>query len=277
MTWRAVVRALDDGASFRSKVSLYLHPLGGRPVLWHVLHALSEVTPPPERILVVHRGGQTPGLPDPFPVPLETTAAALPDDEAATLRGVFGNGGLVLLIDGAAPLVSAGSLTCLVAAASQGTAWLEGRGPAREWIAIAGDARELAASEGWRAVPAATVSAGAPAEALRVRDRQSFGEASVALRDLIVRHHQANGVTFVLPATVWVDVDVIIGADTVVYPSAVLEGRTEIGSECVIGPHCRLSEATIGRGVELKGWNYVARTSIRNHAVLEAHVRRGFE
>jgi hypothetical protein len=45
----------------------------------------------------------------------------------------------------------------------------------------------------------------------------------------------------------------------------------------VIGPHSRIMEATIGRGVELKGWNYVARTTIRNQAVLEPYVRRGFD
>jgi bifunctional UDP-N-acetylglucosamine pyrophosphorylase/glucosamine-1-phosphate N-acetyltransferase len=87
----------------------------------------------------------------------------------------------------------------------------------------------------------------------------------------------ADGVTFRNPATVVVDSTVSIGADTVVYPGAVLEGRTEIGRECVIGPYSRIVESTIGRGVELKGWNYVTRTTIRNHAVLEPHVRRGFD
>jgi bifunctional UDP-N-acetylglucosamine pyrophosphorylase/glucosamine-1-phosphate N-acetyltransferase len=74
-----------------------------------------------------------------------------------------------------------------------------------------------------------------------------------------------------------VDVDVRIGPDTVIYPGAVLEGQTEIGPECVVGPHSRVIDATIGRGVELKGWNYITRTSIRNHAVLEPYVRRGFD
>jgi hypothetical protein len=45
----------------------------------------------------------------------------------------------------------------------------------------------------------------------------------------------------------------------------------------VIGPYTRLVDATLGRGVELKGWNYVARTAVRNHAVLEPYVRRGFD
>jgi bifunctional UDP-N-acetylglucosamine pyrophosphorylase/glucosamine-1-phosphate N-acetyltransferase len=97
------------------------------------------------------------------------------------------------------------------------------------------------------------------------------------MRNRLVRRHEAGGVTFVLPDTAWIDADVRIGADTVIYPGAVLEGHTEIGTECVIGPYSRVVDATIGRGVELKGWNYVARTNIRNHAVLEPYVRRGFD
>ena len=35
--WRAVVSALDPNDTFRSKVSVYRHPLAGRPILWHVM------------------------------------------------------------------------------------------------------------------------------------------------------------------------------------------------------------------------------------------------
>ena len=60
-------------------------------------------------------------------------------------------------------------------------------------------------------------------------------------------------------------------------PALVLEGATDIGGECVIGPHSRVVESVIGRGTELKGWNYVTHTSIRNHAVMEPHARRGVD
>ena len=116
-----------------------------------------------------------------------------------------------------------------------------------------------------------------PAELLRVTDRHAYARAAIALRDRLVRRHEANGVTFLLPQTVWIDVDARIGPDTLVYPGAVIEGASDIGPECVIGPHSRIVESRIGRGVELKGWNYVTRTSIRNHAVLEPYVRRGYD
>jgi bifunctional UDP-N-acetylglucosamine pyrophosphorylase / glucosamine-1-phosphate N-acetyltransferase len=85
-----------------------------------------------------------------------------------------------------------------------------------------------------------------------------------------------GGTTFLLPESVMVDVDVRIGRDTIVYPSVVLEGQTTIGDETVIGPGCRVIDSWIGSGVELKGWNYVAHTSVRNRAILEPYVRRGF-
>jgi bifunctional UDP-N-acetylglucosamine pyrophosphorylase / glucosamine-1-phosphate N-acetyltransferase len=97
------------------------------------------------------------------------------------------------------------------------------------------------------------------------------------MRDRLVREHEANGVSFVRPATTWSDADVRIGPDTVIYPGTVIEGATDIGAECVIGPYSRIVESRIGRGAELKGWNYVARTTIRNRAVLEPYVRRGFD
>jgi bifunctional UDP-N-acetylglucosamine pyrophosphorylase/glucosamine-1-phosphate N-acetyltransferase len=121
------------------------------------------------------------------------------------------------------------------------------------------------------------VAATTPEEVIRVIDRHTLAEAGKAIHDRLIRLHEAGGVSFVLPATTWVDADVTIGADTVIYPGAVIEGHTAIGSECVIGPYSRLADAMLGRGVELKGWNYVARTSVRNHAVLEPYVRRGFD
>ncbi|MBX6332943.1 MAG: bifunctional UDP-N-acetylglucosamine diphosphorylase/glucosamine-1-phosphate N-acetyltransferase GlmU, partial [Gemmatimonadaceae bacterium] len=124
---------------------------------------------------------------------------------------------------------------------------------------------------------AVRIAATSPDELIRITDRHTLSDAAVAMRNRLVRYHEDRGVSFLLPDTTWIDADVTIGPDTVVYPGAVLEGHTEIGAECVIGPYTRIVDATVGRGVELKGWNYVARTSIRNHAVLEPYVRRGFD
>ncbi len=94
---------------------------------------------------------------------------------------------------------------------------------------------------------------------------------------LSTRALMEGGASFLLPDSVWVDVDVRIGRDSVVYPGVVLEGQTTIGVETVIGPGCRIIDSWVGSGVELKGWNYVAHTSVRNRAILEPYVRRGFD
>ena len=107
--------------------------------------------------------------------------------------------------------------------------------------------------------------------------REGLARASSTIRDRLVRRLMEGGVTFLLPEAVMVDVDVQIGRDTVVYPWCVLEGKTTIGEETVIGPCCRVDSCWIGSGVELKGFNYLSHTSLRPRAILEPYVRRGFD
>jgi hypothetical protein len=110
----------------------------------------------------------------------------------------------------------------------------------------------------------------------RVRDRASLVRAAAVIRARLVERLTERGATFLAPATVVVDVDVTIGPDTIVYPAVVLEGDTSIGAESVVGPGCRLVDAQVGSGVELKGWTYIVRARIRNRAVLGPYVRGGF-
>lgn len=276
--WQAVVSALDAGESFRSRVSVYQHPLAGRPIVWHVVRALLDSAPAPERVVVLYRASSPvtmgPQLPD-----VEYRAVE-EGDEARSLRVAVTSPGLRVLVDGAAPLVTPATLARLLRAGESSVATLRGDGAAdhEARIAIAGEGPALASADDPRhPVGASSVIANEPLETLRVADRHTLSRASVALRDRLVRRHERAGVSFLLPDTSWVDVDVRIGADTVVYPGAVFEGATDIGSECVIGPYTRIVESTVGRGSELKGWNYVSRVSVRNHAVLEPYERRGLD
>ena len=277
MSWSAVVAALDDGDTFQSSVSLYLHPLAGRPILWHALHALAGVEPRPSSVRVLHRAASPVQLPEDYPVAL--TAEAVPaGGELLALRAAVTPPGISVLVDGAAPLIAASTIARMLRAAERGVVSLGASGEDGACAAVGGEGPAIASADDPRrphgAVPVAATSA---EEVIRVVDRHTLSEAALAIHDRLIRLHEAAGVSFVLPATTWVDADVTIGADTVIYPGAVLEGRTHIGSECVVGPYTRLVDAVLGRGVELKGWNYVARTAVRNHGVLEPYVRRGFD
>lgn len=276
MTWRGVVSALERGEAFRSRVSMYQHPLAGRPVLWHVVSALLETSPPPRSLRVLHRADTPIMLPDmPDHVTYEPVTAG---DEARALRAAVTRTGLTMLVDGAAALLTPPSVARLLRAAQLGLAMIAAEHEHLPGLAVAGEGPALASADDPRhPVGSSRMAPSNESELLRVVDRHALSEAAIVVRDRLVRRHEARGVSFLLPATTWLDVDVRIGADTLVYPGVVLEGETIIGSECVIGPHSRIVESTVGRGAELAGWNYLMRTQVRNHAVLEAFARRGVE
>lgn len=276
MTWRAVVAALDDGEAFRSRVSVYLHPLAGRPLLWHVVSALLDTSPPPREVLVLHRAEVSGPPPDlPAEVRFQSVRAG---QESRALRAAVTPPGLTVLVDGSAALLTSATIARLLRAAQSGVAVLSAEQEHLPGIAVAGEGPALASADDPRhPVAGSRVAATDRAELLRVVDRHALAVAGAVVRDRLVLRHEAHGVTFLMPATTLIDMDVRIGADTVVYPCVVLEGATVIGSECVIGPYSRVVESTIGRGAELTGWNYVLRSQVRNQAVLEAHARRGEE
>ncbi|MDF1501539.1 hypothetical protein [Roseisolibacter sp. H3M3-2] len=275
MSWRAVVAALDEHAAFRSQVSLYLHPLAGRATLWHVVRALLALPSPPREIVVLHLRGASAHVELEGDVSVRYVAVE-PGSEAVALRAAVTAPGPTLLVDGSAALVTPGTLTRLLRAAEHGVASVRGGSELATSIAVAGEGPALASADDPR-VPtgAALVVPTGPEELLQVLDRHTLSDATVAIRNRLVRQHERRGVSFLLPDTTWLDVDVRIGADTLVYPNVVLEGVTDIDGECVIGPYSRLIDAEVGRGAELKGWNYVCRTRVRSRAVLEPYARRG--
>lgn len=91
-----------------------------------------------------------------------------------------------------------------------------------------------------------------PAEAIGVNDRVALSEAEAVMRARINRRHLLNGVTFIDPAAAYIEADVTIGADTVIYPGTVLRGRTSIGEDCIIGPQADIVDSTIGAGTAVK-------------------------
>ncbi len=64
--------------------------------------------------------------------------------------------------------------------------------------------------------------------------------------------HQEKGVKFIDIATAYIDEDVTIGEGTVIYPTVVIEGKSEIGKNCVIGMCTRIADSTIGDGTDIQ-------------------------
>ena len=89
-------------------------------------------------------------------------------------------------------------------------------------------------------------------ESLGVNSRVQLAQAEQILRQRKNLELMENGVTLMDPATTYVDEDVEVGPDTVIYPSTWLEGQTQIGSNCEIGPNSRLKNTKIGDSVNIQ-------------------------
>ena len=62
----------------------------------------------------------------------------------------------------------------------------------------------------------------------------------------------AQGVTLVDPDSTYIDPDVTIGQDTVIWPNSYLQGKTAVGQDCIIGPNTILRDTAVGDGCQVE-------------------------
>jgi bifunctional UDP-N-acetylglucosamine pyrophosphorylase/glucosamine-1-phosphate N-acetyltransferase len=308
-----VVLAAGAGTRMRSDIPKMLHPLGGRSMLAHALHAIAEVAPLHLVVVVGKDRDQV------MPAVEELAGELGREIDVAVQDQQLGTGhavacgltalppdfaGTVVVTLGDVPLLDAHTLGDLIAAhtgASASATVLTTTLPdptgygrilrAREGGDLLGIVEQADASPSQLAI--SEVNAGVYAfdiTALRsalsrlksdnaqheqyltdviaivrsdgnvvrakhiddavlvagVNDRVQLAALGAELNRRIVAAHQRAGVTIMDPATTWIDVDVTIGRDTVVYPGTQLLGATSIGRRCQIGPDTTLTDVTVG-------------------------------
>lgn len=87
---------------------------------------------------------------------------------------------------------------------------------------------------------------------LGINDRVQMAFCEAVLRRRKNLTLMQSGVTMIDPGSVFVDRQVVIGADTVILPHTLIEGETVIGSGCEIGPFVRITNSTVGNGVSIE-------------------------
>jgi bifunctional UDP-N-acetylglucosamine pyrophosphorylase / glucosamine-1-phosphate N-acetyltransferase len=112
------------------------------------------------------------------------------------------------------------------------------------------DLVEAAAAQG--VVPALQVGID---ETSAVNDRVDLAEVTRLMRDRINRRHMAAGVTFLDPATTYVEEDVAIEPDTVLGPNVSLHAGTRLARQVSVGQGSVLVKATVGEGTEIKAYS----------------------
>ncbi len=103
---------------------------------------------------------------------------------------------------------------------------------------------------------------------LGINDRSQLADAAGIIRNRINRNLMLQGVTILDPGSVYIDYTVRIGADSVIWPQTVIEGDTEIGSACLIGPGVHVKNVRLGDAV-------ILRQSVVEESTLEAGAKVG--
>jgi bifunctional UDP-N-acetylglucosamine pyrophosphorylase/glucosamine-1-phosphate N-acetyltransferase len=86
------------------------------------------------------------------------------------------------------------------------------------------------------------------AEVAGVNDRVQLADAACVLRRRHLEQLMRGGVSVIDPAHTYVDVDVTVGAESVLLPGTILEGATSIGEGVVVGPSSHLTDCSVGDG-----------------------------
>ncbi len=115
-----------------------------------------------------------------------------------------------------------------------------------------------------------------PLEVIGLDNRLKLAQAEAELRRRINERWMEAGVTLIHPEATYIEADVEIGADTVIWPHTLLQGRTSIGQGCVLGPGAVIRDSTLGERCRVE-------LSVVEGAIMEegseigpfGHLRRG--
>ena len=134
------------------------------------------------------------------------------------------------------------------------------------------DVVEVLVKDGQKVIPVLAE----PDEVMGINDRVALARAERLLRARLNRRAMLEfGVTLIDPEATYIDPDVTIGRDTVIYPGAVLQGQTTIGEGCTIGAHVLIEDATIGDGTSVRQGSVVRQSVVGERCTIGpfAHVR----
>ncbi|MCX7793896.1 MAG: bifunctional UDP-N-acetylglucosamine diphosphorylase/glucosamine-1-phosphate N-acetyltransferase GlmU [Thermodesulfovibrionales bacterium] len=114
-------------------------------------------------------------------------------------------------------------------------------------------------------------------ELLGINTRKELSIASAIMRRRINEGHMLEGVTIINPENTYIERDVKIGRDTVIYPGVHIEGKSIIGRGCTIYQNVRISNSILGDNVIIKDSSIIEDSLINEGCQIGpfAHLRPG--
>ena len=109
-----------------------------------------------------------------------------------------------------------------------------------------------------------------------VNSRLQLSESETIFRKRLNEYWMSEGVTLIDPSQTYIEKEVQIGRDTILYPGTSLAGSTVIGEDCILGPNAHLENMIIGNEVTIKE-STLANSSVdhRTNVGPYAYVRPG--
>jgi bifunctional UDP-N-acetylglucosamine pyrophosphorylase/glucosamine-1-phosphate N-acetyltransferase len=99
-----------------------------------------------------------------------------------------------------------------------------------------------------------------------VNSRYELAKAIGELRERKIKALTEKGVTVYDPRTTWIDLDVKIGPETIIYSSVIIEGNSVIGSECQLYPFVHIIDSKVGNRVKILGSTMIEESVIEDEA-----------
>ena len=100
--------------------------------------------------------------------------------------------------------------------------------------------------------------------------------SELAAANKYLQHHKnsqlmAEGVSLVDPETTFIQQEVQIGRDTVIYANVQISGNTCIGKNCTIGPDAVLHDCKIGDNAAIGPFSSLTSCTIKNNETVAPH------
>jgi bifunctional UDP-N-acetylglucosamine pyrophosphorylase/glucosamine-1-phosphate N-acetyltransferase len=116
-----------------------------------------------------------------------------------------------------------------------------------------------------------------PDELLGINTKIELADADRVLRERKCRELMLAGVTIERPETVTIDVDVRVGADTIIEPYTRLLGSTEIGEDCRVGAGAIVQSCTLASGAAVEPYTIMNRSNLAKGSQVGPFARLRFD